>query len=115
VLVCVSTSAVARNAPSFTSLSRNTIPARKAHLAAQGTALAGSVELELDDYLDCGRPEHRFLRGRCDTCHAEHLVAVRASNAWLLPELRARRMREGAALRRAGCNPSSAGQARVGG
>ena len=50
--------------------------------------MAGSVELELDDYLECGRLEHGFLRGRCDSCHAEHLAAFRAANAWLLPELR---------------------------
>ena len=50
-------------------------PAFTAHLADQGTALPGYVQREFDDYLKCGRLEHGFLRVRCDTCHAEHLVA----------------------------------------
>ncbi len=50
-------------------------PAFKAHLAAQGTDLPGYVEQEFEDYLKCGRLEHGFLRVRCETCHAEHLVA----------------------------------------
>ena len=51
-------------------------PAFKAHLAGQGTALPGYVEQELEDYLKCGRLEHDFLRVRCGSCHAEHLVAL---------------------------------------
>jgi WD40 repeat protein len=47
----------------------------KGHLAAQGRALPGYVEREFEDYLKCGRLEHGFLRVRCDSCHAEHLVA----------------------------------------
>ena len=50
-------------------------PAFKAHLVAQGNALPGYVEQEFEEYLKCGRLEHGFLRVRCDTCHAEHLVA----------------------------------------
>ena len=50
-------------------------PAFKAHLEVQGTALPHYVEQEFEDYLKCGRLEHGFLRVRCDTCHAEHLVA----------------------------------------
>jgi hypothetical protein len=50
-------------------------PAFKAHLLAQGTDLPGYVQQEFEDYLKCGRLEHGFLRVRCDTCHAEHLVA----------------------------------------
>ncbi len=50
-------------------------PALKTHLAAQGKALPGYVEQEFEDYLKCGRLEPGFLRMRCDTCHAEHLVA----------------------------------------
>ena len=44
-------------------------------MPAQGRALPGYVEQEFEDYLKCGRLEHGFLRVRCDTCHAEHLVA----------------------------------------
>ena len=50
-------------------------PAFKAHLAAQGTDLPAHVEQEFDEYLRCGRLEHGFLRVRCASCHAEHLVA----------------------------------------
>lgn len=46
----------------------------KTHLAAQGATLPGYVEQEFEDYLKCGRLEHGFLRVRCDTCHAEHIV-----------------------------------------
>lgn len=49
-------------------------PAFKAHLAAQNNALPGYVEQEFEDYLNCGRLKHGFLRVRCDSCHAEHLV-----------------------------------------
>ena len=49
-------------------------PAFKEHVAAQGTALPGYVEQEFEEYLKCGRFEHGFLRLRCETCHAEHLV-----------------------------------------
>jgi ribosomal protein S27E len=37
--------------------------------------LPGYVEQVFEDYLKCGRLEQRFLRVRCDRCHAEHLVA----------------------------------------
>jgi hypothetical protein len=47
----------------------------KAHLAARATALPGYVEQEFEDYLQCGRLEHGLLRGCCDSCHAERLVA----------------------------------------
>jgi hypothetical protein len=64
-------------------------PAFKAHLAAQGDALPGYVEQEFEDYLQCGRLEHGFLRVRCDSCHAEHLPGgVQLQTPGLLPELR---------------------------
>ncbi len=44
-------------------------------MAAQGTDLPAYVEQEFEDYLKCGRLEHGFLRVRCESCHAEHLVA----------------------------------------
>jgi hypothetical protein len=45
------------------------------HLAMQGAALPGYVEQECEHCLKCGRLEHGFLRVRCDSWHAEHLVA----------------------------------------
>ncbi len=70
-------------------------PALKAHLAAQGRALPGYVEQEFEDYLKCGRLEQGFLRVRCETCHAEHLVAF---SRGICPSCGARRMAESAAL-----------------
>jgi ribosomal protein S27E len=33
------------------------------------------VEAEFEAYLKCGRLEKGFLRVRCESCHAEKLVA----------------------------------------
>jgi hypothetical protein len=73
-------------------------PALKAHLAAQGRALPGYVEQEFEDYLRCGCLEHGFLRVRCDSCHAEHLVAfswpllrIPAPVAFVIPSRHKRR------------------------
>ncbi len=70
-------------------------PAFAACLAAQGRELPGYVQREFEDYLKCGRLEHGFLRVRCESCHAEHLVAFSCTKsrrfrrtARLLPELR---------------------------
>ena len=51
-------------------------PAFKQHLEAQEAYLPGYVEQEFEGYLKCGRLEHGFLRVRCESCHAEHLVAL---------------------------------------
>ena len=42
--------------------------------------------------------KHGFLRVRCDTCHAEHLVAFRRRRHGVCRICRARRMAESAAL-----------------
>ena len=55
-------------------------PSFKAHLAAQGTDVPGYVQQEFEEYLKCGCLDHGFLRVRCDTCHAEHLVAFSCKN-----------------------------------
>ena len=73
-------------------------PAFKAQLLAQGTDLPGYVQQEFEDYLKCGRLEHGFLRVRCDTCHAEHLVAFSCKKRGFCPSCGARRMAESAAL-----------------
>ena len=73
-------------------------PAFKAHQAAQGNPLPGYVEQEFEGYLKCGRLEHGFLRVRCDTCHAEHLVAFSCKRRGFCPSCGARRMAESAAL-----------------
>jgi len=73
-------------------------PVFTAHLAARGRELPGYVQREFDDYLKCGRLEHGFLRLRCDTCHAEHLVAFSCKRRGFCPSCGARRMAESAAL-----------------
>jgi len=73
-------------------------PAFKVHLAAQGRALPGYVEQAFEDYLKCGRLEEGFLRVRCETCHAEHLVAFSCRRRGFCPSCGARRMAESAAL-----------------
>lgn len=73
-------------------------PAFASHLAAQGRELPGYVRREFEDYLKCGRLEHGFVRVRCDTCHAEHLVAFSCKRRGFCPSCGARRMAESAAL-----------------
>jgi ribosomal protein S27E len=73
-------------------------PAFVAPLVAQGTELPEYVRREFEDYLKCGRLEHGFLRVRCDTCHAEHLVAFSCKHRGVCPSCGARRMVESAAL-----------------
>jgi ribosomal protein S27E len=73
-------------------------PAFKAHQAAQGNALPGYVEQEFEGFLKCGRLEYGFLRVRCDTCHAERLVAFSCKRRGFCPSCGARRMAESAAL-----------------
>ena len=73
-------------------------PAFTAHLAEQGRELPGYVQREFEDYLKCGRLEHGFLRVRCESCHAEHLVAFSCKRRGFCPSCGARRMAESAAL-----------------
>jgi hypothetical protein len=73
-------------------------PAFVAQLAAQGTELPEYVRREFEDYLKCGRLEHVFLRVRCDTYHAEHLVAFSCKRRGVCASCGARRMVESAAL-----------------
>ncbi len=60
--------------------------------------MPGYVEQEFEDYLKCGRLEQGFLRVRCDTCHAEHLVAFSCKRRGFCPSCGARRMADSAAL-----------------
>jgi ribosomal protein S27E len=67
-------------------------------MAEQGRELPGYVQREFEDYLKCGRLEHGFLRVRCETCHAERLVAFSCKRRGFCPSCGARRMAESAAL-----------------
>jgi ribosomal protein S27E len=73
-------------------------PAFKQHLESQDASLPGYVEQEFEEYLKCGRLEHGFLRVRCDTCHAEQLVAFSCKRRGFCPSCGARRMAESALL-----------------
>ena len=50
-------------------------------MAVQGAPLPEYVQREFEEYLRCGRLEHGFLRVRCESCHAEHLVAFSCTNS----------------------------------
>lgn len=67
-------------------------------LAGQGAVLPGYVQRAFEDYLNCGRLEHGFLRVRCESCHVEHLVAFSCKRRGFCPSCGARRMAESAAL-----------------
>jgi ribosomal protein S27E len=56
------------------------------------------VRREFEDYLRCGRLEPGFLRVRCESCHAEHLVAFSCKRGGFCPSCGARRMTGCAAL-----------------
>lgn len=74
-------------------------PVFSALMAERGRALPRHVQREFEDYLRCGRLEHGFLRVRCDSCHAEHLVAFSCcKRRGFCPSCGARRMVESAAL-----------------
>jgi ribosomal protein S27E len=59
---------------------------------AEGRELPGYVQREFEDYLNCGRLEYGFLRVRCESCHAEHLVAFSCKRPGFCPSCGARRM-----------------------
>nr|BEI32170.1 putative transposase [Pseudoalteromonas sp.] len=73
-------------------------PAFAALMAEQGKELPGYVQREFEEFLQCGRLEHGFLRVRCESCHAEHLVAFSCKRRGFCPSCGARRMAESAAL-----------------
>ena len=56
------------------------------------------VHWEFENYQKCGRLEHGFLRVRCDTCHAERLVAFSCKCRGFCPSCGARRMAGSAAM-----------------
>jgi hypothetical protein len=59
-------------------------PAFAALMAEQGKELPGYVQREFEEFLQCGRLEHGFLRVRCESCHAEHgVVCGRGRNPTL--------------------------------
>ncbi|WP_206020127.1 transposase [Pseudomaricurvus alkylphenolicus] len=68
------------------------------HLASMGRTLPAYVRAEFEDYLECGRLEHGFLRVKCDSCRFERLVAFSCKKRGFCPSCGARRMADSAAL-----------------
>ena len=73
-------------------------PALHAAREAAGHPLPKHVQREFEAYLECGRLEHGFLRIKCESCHAEKLVAFSCKGRAICPSCGARRMMETAAL-----------------
>jgi len=73
-------------------------PAFCAARETAGCSLPKHVQQEFEAYLKCGRLEHGFLRARCESCHAEKLVAFSCNGRAICPSCGARRMVETAAL-----------------
>ncbi len=73
-------------------------PQFQTELASQGKFLPAFITKEFEEYLKCGRLEHGFLRVRCETCHAEKLVAFSCKKRGFCPSCGARRMAESASL-----------------
>ena len=72
-------------------------PAFVEQLAKDGKQLPGHVRQAFDGYIQCGRLEHGFLRLKCDTCQAEHLLAFSCKRRGFCPSCGARRMADGSA------------------
>jgi hypothetical protein len=66
--------------------------------AASCSASSAPTAQELEEYPECGRLEHGFLRVRCDGCDAEHLGAFGCKRRGFCPSRSALRMAEDAAF-----------------
>ena len=73
-------------------------PSFRDRRAAEDRPLPRYVEAEFEAYLKCGRLEAGFLRVRCESCHAEKLVAFSCKRRGFCPSCGGRRMAETAAL-----------------
>jgi len=73
-------------------------PEFQAELASQNKYLPAYVTQEFEAYLKCGRLEYGFLRVRCETCHAEKLVAFSCKRRGFCDSCGARRMADSATL-----------------
>ena len=73
-------------------------PVFRVERAAEGKPLPRYVDEEFEAYLKCGRLEEGFLRVRCESCHAEKLVAFSCKRRGFCPSCGGRRMAETAAL-----------------
>ena len=73
-------------------------PEFQAELASQDKYLPAYITQEFEAYLKCGRLEHGFLRVKCETCHAERLLAFSCKRRGFCASCGARRMADSAAL-----------------
>lgn len=61
-------------------------------MTAQGKPLPAYIRHEFNDFLQCGRLEHSFLRVHCDDCHHEKLLAFSCKRRGFCPSCGVRRM-----------------------
>ena len=62
-------------------------PAFVEHMAGRGRPLPDCVRQEFESYLKCGHLEHGFLRVRCYSGRAGHLVAFSCKQCGICPRL----------------------------
>lgn len=72
-------------------------PAFTDHPAEAGKLLPAHVHQAFESYLQWDRLEHRFLRLRCDTCHAERPLAIGCKHRGFCASCGACRMADDAA------------------
>ncbi|MFT6752511.1 MAG: hypothetical protein ACJA2O_002698 [Candidatus Azotimanducaceae bacterium] len=72
-------------------------PKFQAEMGRQSKHLPKFFTQEFEEYLQCGRLEHGFLRVRCESCHDEKLLAFSCKRRGFFPSCGARRMADSAA------------------
>jgi ribosomal protein S27E len=72
-------------------------PKFQAEMGRQSKHLLKFFTQEFEEYLQCGRLEHGFLRVRCESCHDEKLLAFSCQRRGFCPSCGARRMADSAA------------------
>jgi hypothetical protein len=95
---CDSAHDIARKSPVMIEWAAEDFPAPARGSCGSQKSGAHYVQHEFEAYLKCGRLEQDFLRLRCASCHAEHLLAFSCKRRGSCPSCGARRMAETAAL-----------------
>ncbi len=76
---------------------REDLPSFLSRSRAAGAPVARFVEREIRAYLECGVLAHGFLRGHCDACGKDRLVAFSCKGRGFCPSFGGRRMADTAA------------------
>ncbi len=88
------TSAINRRTRRSIPIVEQHLPTLRDELQRHETSLPRFVLSEFQDYLRCGRPEHGFVRVKCNGCRHEHLVSFSCKRRGFCPSCGARRMIE---------------------